>query len=1092
MRIVWGKDKRALCRQCLNEIGAWQKQWPQKVAFMLVPENRKLNAEQEFLRLHPQSALLLCDVISLKRLGFRLLEDIGGGGEERLDEFGKKLLLRSVLLRLAEKEPRGFLAKFIHRMGYLDELGKLLSEFRRFAVRPFELLEVAEDEERRLGKDSREKLRALSQLLEAYEEELRKRGAVDPDLQLPRLADLLERLLEYKQIHRSPEEWPFPYNRLSFLTEASIWVDGFTDVRRLSAQEWRIFKALSSLCASFTMSCLTETLPTGMSGQPGPYFFGESTLLEWQRIRPGQVETVYCEPDWLPDKRELIALQTERAADEAKLCAAELYRLHYCGLEGGGAEGIPWSRMGVACCDTALEEPLAAALGSLGIPAYLDRRLSLAASPVIRYVLALLSLEERGWSREAVCAFLRTGLAGLDSDTIDKLENFWLARGMTGRLLFDETRYSRSWQILPLLDKEPESDEGPESEREDLSEEELTEKEQEARNCYKACEEALFPVKSWHEFWKAECKRRGGSRTAALLRHLLRFLEEQDIRGRIERAIAQAEKEGAGELSLPYAKAWQQLLRLLSVLYTLVPEDSLSLSELRELLYDILSQSYTETIPTYLQQVYVGSLSDVLAQRFDVVYLLGATISTYPLASQEEGLLKTGERDELNSHLLFPLPNAARLENIERLSREEQLRLAYTARLYVSAHGEKPVCPFGLDPETIPFYKFSSELGQEEVRGLFPDYSRLRDARRKRKESGEKYDSRRVEVPWADLSALAATPPVLSATALERYEACPYQFLMMDLLRLRPRPVWTPQSFDLGNLVHSVLERYLGDLSGKVGPEDFARLVQNEQEHFENVGWEPELERLIQEAILASPDRSLALFNEPGIRTSAGRQARKSLASVLPGLLDFYAGKEAVWLPRAFEWSFTERLPGGGEQPWLLRGKIDRIDSLVSGETTGFGVSDYKTGFKKVDYLRLYNHLDVQLPLYLWAYARKTGLEPVRAQYIHVRLPGSGTKVSEKQKALVLTPELREACFKDMEQYLGDVQRRITGGIWSPEPKTTEPERKPCRYCEARSVCGIDDPRTAGRICRGPSGQKKLDAGEWAELLSARYKEEQP
>lgn len=60
----------------------------------------------------------------------------------------------------------------------------------------------------------------------------------------------------------------------------------------------------------------------------------------------------------------------------------------------------------------------------MGIPCYIDRTRGIALNPMTEYVKSALQLFLQDFSYEAVFHYLRSGLAALEPEEIDDLENY--------------------------------------------------------------------------------------------------------------------------------------------------------------------------------------------------------------------------------------------------------------------------------------------------------------------------------------------------------------------------------------------------------------------------------------------------------------------------------------------------------------------------------------------------------------------------------------------------------------------------------------------------------------------------------------------
>ena len=116
---------------------------PDKNYLVIVPEQFTLQTQQKLVGLAPNHAIMNIDVLSFKRLAFRVFDELGKTDVKVLDETGKNLVLR----RLAQKEEESLtvLRPNMSRMGYIGEVKSLISELVQYNISPEELKKLAED-----------------------------------------------------------------------------------------------------------------------------------------------------------------------------------------------------------------------------------------------------------------------------------------------------------------------------------------------------------------------------------------------------------------------------------------------------------------------------------------------------------------------------------------------------------------------------------------------------------------------------------------------------------------------------------------------------------------------------------------------------------------------------------------------------------------------------------------------------------------------------------------------------------------------------------------------------------------------------------
>ena len=295
----------------------------------------------------------------------------------------------------------------------------------------------------------------------------------------------------------------------------------------------------------------------------------------------------------------------------------------------------------------------------------------------------------------------------------------------------------------------------------------------------------------------------------------------------------------------------------------------------------------------------------------------------------------------------------------------------------------------------------------------------------------------------------------LAPTALERYAACPFRFLLERVYRLEaveePDRILMIDPRDRGDIVHAVLEATFRRLAeGGVLPLTRARLPAARDA----------LEAAFADACADAERRGVTGL--PALW--AGEQAR--LREELLSAIEAEADDPAGWLPALFEVTFgvegpegpdgtsapvAYRLPDG--TTLNLRGRIDRVD--VSPDGRRARVLDYKTGKlrspKTPD--RLARGRALQLPVYRLAaealLAARGNPAVDEAQYYHVIGPDAGTRVR-------FTRAGWEARRADFDRVLQTIVGGIRAGRFFQRPGACA--RGPCAFDLA---CGAERGRWA-------------------------------
>ncbi len=344
-----------------------------------------------------------------------------------------------------------------------------------------------------------------------------------------------------------------------------------------------------------------------------------------------------------------------------------------------------------------------------------------------------------------------------------------------------------------------------------------------------------------------------------------------------------------------------------------------------------------------------------------------------------------------------------------------------------------------------------------------------------------KVDRTRIETPFADsvysgfISAElseAGTDKLkkmkerqFSISQLETYALCPYRYFAERVLKLNvfEEPTEEIEALELGSLIHSILFNFYSSLKeenivlGNCSNETFNKA---EKILFKTA------EARVKEVNFNSP---LSFFEREKIFGIEG--SRKN--SVLYKFLLSERENAEGFIPEFFEAGFghvkeerhqkvlLEELKAGEIQ---VRGKIDRID--LNKEENAFKVFDYKTGKSRLNRQDMYDGLQLQLPLYLYAakeiikselnenykpaaaliYSLKYNSSDFGRKEINFGKNISDDEITEKYEELI------KICLQAVQKYVDGISRgdfRLS--------QIDQREEKACRFCSFRSICRIQE-----------------------------------
>ena len=286
---------------------------------------------------------------------------------------------------------------------------------------------------------------------------------------------------------------------------------------------------------------------------------------------------------------------------------------------------------------------------------------------------------------------------------------------------------------------------------------------------------------------------------------------------------------------------------------------------------------------------------------------------------------------------------------------------------------------------------------------------------------------------------------IFSASQLETFISCPFQFFLRYVLRLEAldeRDELDEDYTERGSAAHNILEELEQRLLQEPG--DRLELARTLIDH--HLGLERTVESEIDSGL-----RAIERFRLDQMFTRYAKQHEK------------YEQSEGIGLPRPhkFEAVFgDERKPeshpslvlGDGSESVRLQGKIDRIDLVESPAGVGFRVIDYKTG-SSPSAKDVAASLYVQLPLYALAVERIVLAER------GARLVDVGYWGLKKEGYRRIALKHWDADQPAFEAYIVALARLIRNGVF-----VVHSLREDCtKFCEFSPVCRIRQVRAVGK-----------------------------
>ncbi len=960
LKLILGRAKSGKTGSVMEEIRALATAGETGMV-LLVPEQYSHEAEREMLRVCGDSLSLHAEVLSFTRMSYRALRETGLGSRKFLDAGGRALCMALALDAVGSRLKVYSAAR--RQTAMQESLLTAIDELKTACVVP-EVLDACADERHDGLAD---KLRDLSLIYSAYNA-LSAQTALDPMDRLGLLAEC------------------FPD---SSFAGKHIFIDGFTD---FTLQQRNVILAMLR-CGCRVSVCL------GCEGlEEGHEIFEPSRRAALSLLRAA--EEAGCEKSVCISKKrspetpmehieaQLFAFGSHdaEATDAVRLAVAPSITAE---CEAAAAHclylvrerGCRWRDIAVAVRGyDGYRAALENIFSRYGVPLFSARKSDIFEKPVPALVQSAFAVIGGGWSYDDMFSYLKTGLAGLDTNECDELENYvflWSLRGSAW------TR-DEDWRAHP---------DGYDAEYSDETWERL-------RRINALRRRAAAPL--------ALLQKLGNESTTAAnhCAALSEFFDALSLPETLSRRAAELKAAGMETLAAEYAQLWEIIVNATEQCAAILGDTEMDFAAFGQLFCLVLGKYSLGSIPLSADKVSAGDMERSRRRSVKHLIVLGCDSARVPSTEPGTGIFSDDDREQLLLHGIDIGDSPS-----DRLYRE--FALVYncltlpTESLYVSycsADGEggmaqpsfvlsrlQSIFALGIEPVELARCRAAAlspalELAAAAEKGLNSE-PLAHAAKQYFTESGQEEKLLKLRRAAAlsrgrlsreSVRALYGDKLRLSASRIDKMAACPFSYFLQYGLKAKPRQAADFAPPEMGTFMHFVLENVAREISSLGG--------------FAEVGEEQIIalcDRFVEQYIHEKLDD----FREKTPRFEyLFRRLIKNVRSVVADMAAELARSDFKPLDFELDFGSLSEVPpielGEGDSKLVLTGVADRVDGYYHEGKLYVRVVDYKTGKKKFSLSDVWYGMGLQMLLYLFALSRsgekRYGAEIVPAGVMYV------------------------------------------------------------------------------------------------------------
>ncbi|MCR5703809.1 MAG: exodeoxyribonuclease V subunit gamma [Eubacterium sp.] len=907
----------------------------------VVPEQYSLETQKEILEQQEKHGSFNIEVTSFYRLAYAVFEEQGYSGFQVMDDLGKTLVMRKVLLQC--RDELVIYKKKADNPGFAEKMKSVLSELKQYGIARDTLEQMLEEVD---NSALEHKLKDVQIIYNAFEDFIQEKMITTEDV----LNILCKYLAKSELIHNSSFYFdgftgftPVQYQVLELLLkyakdvvvavtlperEESFWNYQKTDVFALSKE------TLVQLSKLAERNGVTTKEMIVVGKDEAPYrirknedlCFVEEHLFQTPSVAPIVMKgNSVCFSEMKDPYGEIVFV----ASKISELVSKKGYRYNDFAVITGAMENY------YRYIDEIFEK--------YQIPVFIDHKRSIANNPFVDGILAVIEVVQQDFSFDAVMRFLRLGITDIDRTDIDLLENYVFRSGKRGF-----KSYSQQWtKLYHNMDE--------------IHLEQVNEAREQLKNLVDPLRKALKQKNATVEEY-----------TRAVYHFIvtMKMQRKMDDYGELFRETGNLGKEKE------YRQTYEEIIGLLEQMVQLLGNETVSLKEYKKLLETGFETVKVGIIPPGMDTVMVGDIQRTrLKDTKKVLFIIGVNDGIIPKAAPAGSVITDRERELLEKKNFILAPTAR-----ESLFQQQLYLYALfakpTEQIYLCYHkisfDRRSVRPSYLISEVKRLFKkvptkwdenkqisFESisnsgvalsyiaenigDFEQEKAGEEFFQLSSYMNENKKTKkyldkiQKGAFYQIKEPKLTEEMAKRMYENRDNLGITQLERFAGCGYRFFLNDGLKLRERDVFRLAAFDIGNLYHGAIDGFFKEVQRR--SIDWRAIEKDQAKELIDQCVEQVVEEYENDMLDAS---SRSDFIKKQVKSTAECTVDTLIKHI----------KSGKFQPAEYELR-------------VAHGRIDRVDLMESDDKLYVKVIDYKSGSTTFSIQDTFVGLQLQLMIYL-------------------------------------------------------------------------------------------------------------------------------
>ncbi len=945
LQIVYGRIGSGKTGYIYNEIAKEIEKGNDKL-FLIVPEQYTFVTERELSNKIDPTKLDNVDITSFSRLAIKLVKN--SAQKKKLDDCGKTMLMNMAMDAVSDK--LDIYAGYDRNISIVSGMISLIGELKKSAITSEQLLSICNE----INNDTlRKKVSETAVVMEMYEALLH-RDYIDASDELDKLYDVL--------------------GELRYFENSKVFIDAF---HSFSGQELKLLERIFEQSEDCFVTLTTDDL-FQREYDFGPFAYSKTSANKLMNIAKKTfvkiAEPICCKGEGFYSDEALATLEKEMYKTDFETYDDKTENIMVCSAGDVREECVFVAQQikkllrceNYRCRDITIItrsmdkycEEMEYQLEKYDIPHFRDERISISKQPLILFVKNALAIAVEGFSEEKVMGYLKTGLTGIDIESISEFENYVLMWGISGNQFKSEfTRHPDGY--------------GAEFYNEDKI------RLEKINTIRRRVAGPLIKLKE-------NLENPDGESAARAIYELLTTARVSD---NLKKLADELEEIGEPTSARQQARIWDVLIEILDDFAGILKGMRLTSKRVYELFNASIRSVDIGNIPQGLDEVSIGDAARIRIDAPKAVFVLGANEGVFPMIVKNNSSFNDSDRNKLCELGLDITKSRDNRADEERFVAYYAVCCA-TDKVFVtysknSSDGEAmteseivsqiksivPNCRVVDTKQTDvidycegirPAFEITASKLKENTTeaNSLKAYFKKSDLWYGKLEAIEKLDDSKLYEIKDDKIAteLFGKDMYMSASRVEEYGICPFKYFLRYGISAKPRKKAELDPLQKGTVMHHVLENILKECEIK----DFikmsaAELGKKTEEILRNY-----LEK--QMGGDENPKRFQYLFvrlKKIVVLILERMQAEFSVSKFEPSGFEVKIGYDGEVRPYEVE------LKNGGTL--RLNGSVDRVDTMEIDGKTYIRVIDYKSKSMQFLLSNVLSGLQMQMFLYMFA-----------------------------------------------------------------------------------------------------------------------------